>query len=112
MGYGNQYSDPLVNLRPLLVKDTPYVYLDHNIYTWYTEHGVSEIGDRSYDRIRNHDYDLFLIPKGQEPFSDPMFDHSRYREVFLNSYRFDEASRYFELWKPKRPAAEKSHPSK
>ena len=112
MGYGNKYSDPLVNLRPLLVKDSHSTYLDHNTYQLYINHGMAEIGERSYDRILDHHYDLFLIPKGQGPFSDPMFHSSRYEEVFLDSYRFDEASRYFELWKPKTPPRELGNGSK
>ncbi len=100
MGYGNRYSDSHVNLRPLVVKESQSLYFDHNTYSHYILSG-NEIEEPAYARIREKHYDIFLIPKDQEPFSDPLFHSSRYREFFLDNYHFDKAGRYFELWRPK-----------
>ena len=102
MGYGehDDYSDTRTFYRPLLFKTTK----DNPMNTVSMLElfcAEEEIPETALVRFEDGTYDVFLIPRGGEPFTNSFFTGLGVTEAFIRVYERVEVREYFEIWKYK-----------
>jgi hypothetical protein len=102
MGYGegNDYSDRRLFFRPLLYKTTRDNPM--NAVTMI-EFNCSKqpIPHSALARFGNGTYDIFLVPRGEVPFTNSLFSELGVAEVFSENYEHVEDRQFFGVWRQK-----------
>ena len=99
MGYGqgNDYSDTRLFYRPLLYKTTRNNPMNAvTMIEFYCS--KQPIPQSAIERFGNRTYDLFLIPKEEEPFSNNLFEGLGIAETFGLNYVHLEDRNFFGVW--------------
>jgi len=102
MGYGGHY--PYTYFRLILTFERGIRYpLDPTSFMHWNM--VSPMPDESMIFLRRCNTDIFLIPKGGQPFVIKSLFDSRYevfpdkfKRLFHQNFEFKESSQYFDLW--------------
>ena len=104
MGYGGDNNYHFTFFRPLLYSTSHDYFLDAPAIMDMLKSDIP-IPEQTLEKLKNQDYDLFVIPLGAEPFSmntlyspvHPLFT-SDFRNIFSCNYNKIRETEHYSIW--------------